>query len=187
MYSLSHRDSNEKREDAHELNIIENQSSLSDMFIGMSPVADSGCEAIAMTNVMRFLGGSVKLSQVIDVCEHDGIVSSGKFGVSPKMIPVILKKFGYGTKVMIPTRKKYDVSSFFETGAAFIMTYYNNGLDLMEQIHTVAITKNDSGYTAHNVYCNGYVHGPFTDINDLIKHIGYGNAKPIMCVKISKN
>jgi len=184
----------------HEL--IEDQHAYDDMYLGMSTVAFAGCEVIATYNVIKTLvpDTTVTFPGLIGMYEKKGIINAGRFGVSPRAIVSLLKNINpheglaaskvnrtsFQLNVMIPRGKKYDISSFANDRSAIIMTYYNNKFDLYDQIHTIAITKDENGYTAHNVYGNGYIHGPFEDINELIRTIGSGNAGPIMLIGVNK-
>lgn len=176
---------------------IECQSALTNMYIGMSTMKAAGCEVIATYNAIRAVEGlnnqrnldiikvrRISLSNLIEEYEKDGIMRSGKFGVAPGAIVDLLRRLGYDTDTIIPEKKEYDITSFINKAKAIIMTYYNDGEDLMKEIHTIAITKSAGELTAHNVYCNGYVHGPFKSVEELISTIGEGRAKPIMYIGI---
>jgi len=202
MLSLSHDSQNVEAEPG--FNMIECQNDLANMHIGLTSVQAAGCEVIATYNVIKSLSenkkmwdgvgkitGWLPLSYLISQYEKDGIVLSGKFGVAPLAIVDMLRRLGYNTDVYIPgkrrlfgRKKPFDISDFFDRSRALIMTFYNDGEDLMKQIHTVAVTKKDNTYTAHNVYGNGYVHGPFDSMDDLVSSIGSGRAKPIIYISI---
>lgn len=187
MFVYSHERSNSLVADVSEM--IEDQSTYDDVYLGMATVAEAGCEVIAAYNVIKFISQRTHriipvFSKLISFFEKDGIIFNGKFGVAPDAIEDLLKSMGYSTKRFIPGGDNYEIPSFIKEADAFIMTYYNNAEDLYEQIHTVAVTRVDNLYTAHNVYGNGYVHGPFTEVEELIKKIGIGKAGPIMYISV---
>lgn len=193
--SRSHDTANFKAEPG--FRFIECQNALTNMHIGKATMQAAGCEVIATYNVIKALSDSnrmwngvgklvgwASLSYLISAYERDGIVHSGKFGVAPGAIVDMLHKLGYNTDVYVPGRKKYDITAFTDKAKAIIMTFYNDGEDLMQEIHTVAVTKDENGFTAHNVYCNGYVHGPYKTMDELVGNIWYGKARPIIYIGI---
>lgn len=194
LYSLSHEESNREafREKISDKNLmIENQADYTEAYIGMAPVSAAGCEAIALYNAVNFLEKknksmrAMELYKIISRLEKDGIILSGSFGVAPKAVFDLLKRMGYHTDYYIPNKKNDYIPAFILGSDVVIITYYNDGRDLFSQIHTIAVTKEDCKYTAHNIYCNGYVHGPFDSLQELIGAIGEGYARPIMYISVN--
>lgn len=212
MYALSHEKLNKDRlkERFGDIfdrgDLLENQNSYYDIYIGLSTVAEAGCEAIATYNALRLMLDEKQdslneythrlskeykkpclfLWEIIRRYEKRGIMYAGKFGVSPKAVVDVIKDMGYDVKVFIPDKKNHDIESFAMDNKVMIMTYYNNKYDLYDQLHTIAIGRSERGYRAYNVYGNGNSHGYFMEISDLIRALGNGNAFPIILLGIKE-
>ena len=113
--------------------------------------------------------------------EKDGMALNGKFGTSPKALRDFLKSNGFTAAF---TAKEADFSAFAAKYPSFIFTMYNDRNDIRKEIHTIHISKKGSMFTAHNVYCNGKVVGPFTSFDELIQNINGGKAKGISLIGI---
>ena len=163
---------------------IENQHSMKDINIGMAPMSETGCEVIATYNALLNLGKSPSLGKLIEEYERDGIIHSGRFGVAPKAIADNLKRHGLGVDFYIPGKKRQDVEGFSAKYNTLIVTYYNDYTDLYKQIHTVAITRDDSGYTLHNAYCNGRISKAQATIMEAIGSVTAGMGRPIILIGI---
>lgn len=183
VYKLSHEEFNKQSDIA--TGYIDNQHAYSDMFIGKSTVDLAGCEAIACFNVFISMRKyDYKLSDIIARFERRGIVNQGRFGVSPLEIVRFFRSMGYRTDKYILTGKKCDIQTLPDNHKAYIMVYYNNGDDLMEQIHTIAIIRDGNTFQAHNVYCNGCAIKGCSSIEEVVANIGHGKARPIMFIGI---
>ena len=144
----------------------------------------SGCEIFATFNAIYNITGKIKvdLPEMIAAYEKDGMVLSGKFGTAPKAIADFLKKQGFKTKICT------DEKLFDEVGKSadsLILTMYNDKDDISKEVHTVNISKAKDGFTAHNVYCNGMVVGPYPSVSQVIKNINNGKAKGISLIGIN--
>lgn len=164
---------------------VEDQNAWTDMKYGDSTMQYSGCEVFATYNAIFNMAGMHKMSlaQMIAEYEKDGMVMSGKFGTSPKAIADFLTKQGYKTNLC--TEEK-DFDSVGKDSDTLILTMYNDKDDISKEVHTVNISKQNGKYTAHNVYCNGYVVGPYNSVSETIKNINGGKAKGISLIGVKK-
>ena len=105
----------------------------------------------------------------------------GKFGTSPKALRDFLESKGFTT--FFSTMEK-DFDTLAAAYPSLIFTMYNDKNDIRKEIHTIHISKKGSMFTAHNVYCNGKVVGPFTSFDELIQNINGGKAKGISLIGI---
>lgn len=162
---------------------IEDQNKWTDTAYGDSTMQYSGCEVFATFNaIWSMLGKSImSLPEMISEYEKDGMVLSGKFGTSPKAIGDFLEKRGFKTE-LVTDEKEFD--SVGKRSDSLILTMYNDGNDISQEVHTVNISKKDKKYTAHNVYCNGKVLGPFDSVSETIRNINQGKAKGISLIGI---
>jgi ATP-binding cassette subfamily B protein len=164
---------------------VEDQNSYTDMAYGESTMQYSGCEIFATYNAMYNINGKVTkpLADLISSYEKDGMVLSGKFGTAPKAISDFLEKQGFVTKLTTEEKEFDDIGKKFES---MILTMYNNKDDISQEVHTVNISKENGKFTAHNVYCNGKVVGPYASVSEVIKNINGGKAKGISLIGVKK-
>lgn len=160
---------------------IEDQSKYFDMKFGKTTIAYAGCEIIACYNAINALKGRyMSFPDVIRFFEADGMMLSGKFGTSPKAILRFFLKNNYAAE-MTYNRKKFDqIGQQYE---ALILTMYNDSSNIMQEIHTVNITKN-KGFYAHNLTSGGRPFGPYDTVSELIAHANKGKAKGISLIGV---
>ena len=164
---------------------IEDQRNYTDILFGKVNMQISGCEIFATYNALHNIHGHspIELPDMIKEYEKDGMVLSGAFGTAPKAIRDYLKRHGYST---VFTMKVKEFDRVGEENDTLILTMYNNGMNIMDQVHTVCISIDNGKYTAHNVYCNGTVVGPYSSVTELIANINRGRAKGISLIGIKK-
>ena len=162
--------------------LIENQAVLNDMSLGKSTLDYSGCEVIAVYNLLqRYDEGSftVSLPELIENFEKDGILHAGRFGVSPKSMVKYLRSIGLNVN-FTTDETDFDVLGFFCDH--FILTVMNDGRNIFKQIHTLYISKEDWGLVPHNAGIRGY----FSDISDIIKALPGGRARGICMIAVKE-
>ncbi|MBQ0027499.1 MAG: hypothetical protein KBS96_02735 [Lachnospiraceae bacterium] len=164
---------------------IENQINMKNIHMGMATIAEAGCEIIATYNVLYNVGKKVQLDKLIRIFVRDGILHSGKYGVAPQAIADCLKKNGCDVHTYIPGRKRQDVDGFTDMYETIVLTYYNDATDLMKEIHTIAVTRLEGGFVAHNAHCNGAVEVNCGKITDLISIITSGKGKILMAIGVN--
>ena len=164
---------------------VEDQNLWTDVAYGVATMQYSGCEVFATFNaIFNITGKHLKsLPAMISEYEKDGIVLSGKFGTSPKAISDFLTREGFKT-VMTTEEKEFDKVG--KENESLILTMYNDKDDISQEVHTVNISKENNKFTAHNVYCNGAVVGPFSSVSEVIRNINGGKAKGISLIGIKK-
>lgn len=164
---------------------VEDQNKWTDASYGESTMQYSGCEVFATFNAIWSLLGKtiMSLPEMISEYEKDGMVLSGKFGTSPKAISDFLEKHGFKTELVTNEKEFDDVG---KRSDSLILTMYNDKDDISQEVHTVNISKKDKKYTAHNVYCNGKVLGPFDSVSETIRNINQGKAKGISLIGIKQ-
>lgn len=169
---------------------IENQKDYSNIFFGKTDMAYAGCEIIAAYNAMIDICknkendlAKYSLRNLISVFEKDGMVRFGKFGTAPKSVRDFFIREGF--KVCFSTKEnKFDqIANDFDTT---ILTFYNNRDNIFEQVHTICVTKDEYGFHAHNVYCDGTIFDTYGSITEILEKINSGMAKGIAILGISK-
>jgi len=164
---------------------VEDQNNYTDMAYGESTMKFSGCEIFATYNALFNVTGKnpISLPDMISKYEEDGMVFSGKFGTAPKAIQDFLNKQGFKT-AFSTNEKEFD--KLGKDYQSLILTMYNDKNDISKEVHTVNISKENDKFTAHNVYCNGKVVGPYASVSEVIKNINGGKAKGISLVALKK-
>ena len=163
---------------------IEDQHYYEDMNYGQRTIAYSGCEIIATYNAIYFLtkDETISFPEMIEAFEKDGILLYGEFGTSPHSIEKYLKSKGYNTRSSC-NKEEYD--NIGESYDVFIITFYNNKYNIMDEIHTTAITKENGNFHIHNNGNNSQKIG-FNSISELLEKINDGMAKDIFLIGIKK-
>ena len=165
---------------------IEGQKSLTDLRYGRKSLDYCGCEIIALYNALVSLKakGRESLPKLIAAFEKDGMVLSGKFGTSPRAIYDYLKKKGFDCTFFLGNR--FDLKSLEEECDTYILTVFNDRNNIKKQVHTIAVSKDEDGFIAHNVYGNGVAQGPFANAEDMLGKINKGRSKIICAIGIKK-
>ena len=130
---------------------IENQHAMKQLCFGKTDMAYAGCEIIAVYNALLSLDCRKDLCELISIFEKRGSVFGGRFGTSPYALYRYLMKTGMN--VSFSFRRK-DFQKLAEESRVFIITYYNDAKDIMQQIHTICVTKDQNSVMyPHNAYC----------------------------------
>lgn len=173
---------------------IENQRQWKQVCFGRQyTMAYGGCEIIAVYNALLSLGKELsgsELAELISRFERKGAVWGGMWGVTPQSLKPYFKKLGYGVKKTWSRREK-PINRLGEECDTLIVTFYNNGDDVFDGIHTVNISKDAEGkFHVHNDYhsyrdAKGstiYVsHGPYDTLYEAVTKLSGGTAAT-MCV-----
>lgn len=208
MYAASHFELNRRglsllkeEEPALFLRFIECQNRLSGLYLGMSTMDKAGCEVIAVYNALTaFDIEGRSIPKLIEGFEKDGIMHSGRYGVSVSAMKDMLGRFGLKVDM---TSKKDKMRALFEKSKVMILTMYNDKKDLGQQVHSVMIESADKGtdageqyaecageykkeYFVHNMYGDGRVMGPYNDWDDMLARLRDGRIGPISLMGISK-
>ena len=199
MYAASHYDLNVRSlseilsedPDMYLTPFMENQRRLSSLFIGMSTMAEAGCEVIAVYNALKVISmEDHPLPVLIEEFEKDGIIRSGRYGVATMAMRDQLKKMGYVTKM---TSKVNEMSELLDKSRVAILTMYNDKETIGEQVHSVCISRTkvsgtghsiEEGYVIHNMYGDGRALGPYKDMDDIRTNLRGGKIGPIALIGV---
>ncbi len=163
--------------------LIERQAAFTDMSLGKSTLDYSGCEVIAVYNLLkRYEGGaySVPLPELIEIFEADGILHAGRFGVSPRSMRDYLRKIGLEVNYT-EDEKDFDVLGVF--CSHFIVTVMNDRDDIFRQIHTFYISREKDYYVTHNAG----MRMRYFSISEIVKALPGGRAKGICLMGVKEN
>ena len=167
---------------------IEDQRNWKDIRFGWKNMAYSGCEILAVYNAMFWLQkrfGSEALLSDISYFEKHGALLQGVFGTSPYAIRQYFLEKGYQVK-MLTKDQKFEIQRIASCEDVFILTAFNQGYNLFKQIHTVCITKEESGkYHVHNAYAlnshRKYVAMEFDSLESAIH--GFHEGSKLICLQ----
>ena len=142
---------------------IENQSQWSAVKFGTKySMSYSGCEIIAVHNALRALGKGLSVQCMVNLIscfEQDGAVLGGFFGTAPGAIEKYFRENGYAV-TRTDSMDTELINNIGERSDTIIVTAYNDKNDIMKQVHTVSITKEEGKtYAVHNAYY--HVHGRY--------------------------
>ena len=167
---------------------IEDQAAYADMHLGKSDMCYAGCEIIAVFNALGALGETVSeksLPELVGYFEKRGIVANGYGGTAPYALQKYFRRQGFDT-VYTGNRKSFDGIS--RAYRVLIVTVYNDMNDISQEIHTMCVTKDDSGKMyVHNAYFiqdgKYQAKGPYSSLGQLVSDLRYDN-KGISCSRI---
>ena len=162
---------------------LESQNSYGSIAYGRSDMAYAGCEVIAAYNALISLGMRVDLSELIRDFEKDGMVLSGRFGTAPYAIRDHLKMRGLKIDTEFDPEMYDDVAAASDVS---ILMLYNDRRSVFKKIHTVCLTRDHKGYSAHNLYGDGRCRGPYKSVSEFIGAINEGYAKGIVLFGIKR-
>lgn len=160
---------------------IEDQMNYIDLSYGKSTLQNAGCGIIAVYNVLTHLGISQSLPQIISAFEEDGLCLDGKWGTSPGAIRDYLARCGLTVRLSV---KKEEYNALAEDSQGIILTIYNDRNDIRQQLHTIAVTRENGQYAAHNVSCNGQITPPCPTLDALLSAINGGKSAGIVLIGI---
>lgn len=162
--------------------LIERQADFTDMSLGKSTLDYSGCEVIAVYNLLLKYGGGdlkVELPDLIEIFEKDGILHAGRFGVSMKSIKKYLEDIGIEVNY---TTDEEDFDLLGHFCDHFILTVMNDREDIFRQIHTFYISKDGERLIAHNAG----LRMRYYSISEIIGALKGGRAKGICLMAVKE-
>ena len=162
--------------------LIERQADFTDMSLGKSTLDYSGCEVIAVYNLLLKYGGGdlkVELPDLIEIFEKDGILHVGRFGVSMKSIKKYLGEIGIEVNY---TTDEEDFDLLGHFCDHFILTVMNDREDIFRQIHTFYISKDGERLIAHNAG----LRMRYYSISEIIGALNGGKAKGICLMAVKE-
>ena len=167
---------------------IEDQENYSDLRYGSVTVSYAGCEVIAVANVLNALrrAGLIgdemdrELSHLLYSFEMNGKLLGGRFGTSPGALRDYMKYCGFETWLCTDPKIFPIVAGMSDV---LILTCYNDEKNLLKEVHTFCISKED-GYRTHNAYNRGKAGYRYERFEDLLRSLNGGLAKPICLVGV---
>lgn len=167
---------------------IEDQENYTDLRYGTVTAAYAGCEVIAVANVLNALRragllGDKKcreLPHLLYSFEMNGKIFGGRFGTSPGSLRDYMRHCGFEAELYTEPQV-FPIAA--EISDVLILTCYNDGKNLLREVHTFCISKED-GYRTHNAYQRGRAGRRFENFEDLLRDLNGGLAKPICLIGI---
>ncbi|MBR1930373.1 MAG: hypothetical protein IJ833_02720 [Lachnospiraceae bacterium] len=171
----------------NESGFIECQADWKDVRFGKKGViAKSGCGIIATGNALAALEkrdvGASAMVELISVYERRGAALGGKFGVSPRAIARYFRELGYEVS-LLHSRNPQKINQLGQNSDAIIAVVYNDADDIMEQLHTVCVTKEKGNYFLHNAGGTSPDIG-YNNLQEGLEHISKKRVLPIAVIGI---
>ena len=167
---------------------IEDQENYTDLRYGSVTVSYAGCEVIAVANVLNALRRACligddlcqELPHLLYLFEMNGKILGGRFGTSPGALRDYMKFLGFETWLCTDMQNFPIVAGMSDV---LILTCYNDEKNLLKEVHTFCISKED-GYRTHNAYDRGKAGCRYEKFEDLLRDLNGGSAKPICLVGV---
>ncbi len=162
---------------------IERQSELTALRFGKAyTIAYGGCGLIALYNTLVALGEKPSHDIFLELAkdlQRRGVAWGGKYGIHPAVIRRWFARHGYGVR-RIPVSEE----SFAQNEAdykVFVVTVLN-GAGLKNWLHTVCITKEESGFVVHNACYSD----AFATLSEAVRKSSRQGATPIYAMGVGE-
>jgi len=170
---------------------LENQEDWNRIKFGKKgDVAKAGCGVIATYNALYALYSEEQKNElrgllpgIISSYEKKGAAIGGRWGIAPHGIVEYFKTKGY--RVCVYRRRTDDIEQFGTENDVLIATAYNDRDDILDQLHTVCITKSYDRYYLHNAATHTTSQLGYDSLTDAVKHIS--NTNPMLISLIGVN
>ncbi len=141
--------------------LITDQSKLSSMRFGDSNVGKTGCEAVALFNILAMKGRPKRLSDIIrHLEERQTLVNRGKWGTNPFELDKILYDYGLDYEIMETLEEAEEKISI---GDIFFITVWNDKKNPFKGIHgydSRLIRDESTGELIYGVFNRTYRNSP---------------------------
>lgn len=162
---------------------IEDQDAYAAQPYGRSTMQRAGCEAIAAYNALLALRGQAPtLTALTAWFRRSGMVLFGHWGTAPQAVRALLERLGLRCGWCTDSA---DFERFAAEHEVLILSYYNDIDDLFSGVHTVCITRDGQGYTAHNALRSTPTR-PYPTLAALIAALPGGRAGGIALVGVDR-
>ena len=149
---------------------ITNQSKLSQMAYGDTNVGKSGCEAVAIYNVMLLKGRPKPISDIIqDLQVQQTLVNRGRWGTNPFEMTRVLDEYNLYYEIMETVDEAEEKMG---PGEMLLVTVWNHGKKPLRGIHGYVILMRDEG--DYLIFNKNYKNAPETAAT-LVEAIGDGS------------
>lgn len=176
---------------------IEHQSAMKDLlYYGNYTAEYNACEVIAVYNALVAMNDGVSpvdFPTLLATFEGNGIMLEGDFGTDPTALYLYFDANGYDVDMLyggsIHDSKLDKMQGEYDT---YILTAYNDGDNLGEQIHTISITAeevdNETKYVIHNAgddtFNDDETYVYYDSLADAVNSYNDGNGEPISVIGI---
>lgn len=168
---------------------IEHQGAMKDfLYYGKYTADYNACEVIAVYNALVAMNDGVSpvdFPTLLATFEGNGIMLEGDFGTDPTSLYLYFDANGYDVDMLyggsIKDSKLDKMQGEYDT---YILTAYNDGDNLGEQIHTISITAeevdNETKYVIHNAGDDTF----YDSLADAVNSYNDGISEPISVIGI---
>lgn len=176
---------------------IEHQWAMKDiLYYGRHTADYNACEVIAVYNALAAMNGGVSpvdFPTLLATFEGNGIMLKGDWGTDPTALYLYFDANGYDVDMLyggsITDSKLNKMEGKYET---YILTAYNDGNNLNEQIHTISITAEEvdgeTKYVIHNAGNDTYesdgTYKYYDSLADAVNSYNDKKSEPISVIGI---
>ena len=161
---------------------LEYQSLLTTLSFGNHPASYNSCEAIAVYNAEKALGKDVSFPYLLMNFENRGLALFGTFGTAPKKIVRYFTDIGEKTESLIGKAVTEEaVDALEKRFTVFVVTVYNDRTNILAMIHTMCITREETGFLVHN---SGGAAEAKCSLFDALSSLGDGRALTICLIGV---
>ncbi len=153
----------------------QNEGYASKLKFGAITMKDNGCEIIAMYNASVLLNRPLSIQKIAYDMEYKGIMLFGLFGTDPGVIGPYMASQGFKVKVI----GRNDIDSCTKKGTVFIISFWNDKINIFEGLHTIAILCNGKNcFTTFNRWADSTKDDPvLKDVKSILRNgrwiVGY--------------
>ena len=124
---------------------------LSRLRFGYADVGRSGCESIAVYNVLRLLDRPRPLADIIRDMERGGYLRmGGLLGAAPYFEP-LLRRYSAHSRIVTPARlRRQEREGTAKPGEAYLMVIWNRRFRPDKGLHTFAAVRAENGWEVFN-------------------------------------
>ena len=150
---------------------ITDQSKLSEMRYGETNVGKSGCEAVALYNVLLFKNRPKPLSRIIeDLQVEQTLVNRGHWGTNPFAMTKVMSQYGLDYEIM---ETEAEAQEKMSDGDMLLVTVWNRHRRPLQGIHGYVVRKMGEGQFLSFNKCYGDTPERSTNLRDAIGEGSY--------------
>lgn len=161
---------------------IERQSALSDLVLGKEKADYNACEVIAAYNACVSMKEMLSFPKLLSEFERLGLVFFGGFGTAPDRLLRYFRAKGLDASELRGKKMtKEAVGSMQEDYEVFLLTAFNDRKNILSEVHTVCISREEDGYRIHN---GGLPDSAYSTLQEAVDGFNGGRGKPIVLIGV---
>ena len=142
---------------------------LARMRFGYADVGRTGCESIAVYNVLRLLDRPRPLPDIIRDMERGGYLRmGGHLGAVPYFEP-LLRRYSLRSRIISPSRLRMEErKGTVEASGAYLIVIWNSRYRPLKGLHTFAASRSSAGWEVFNRFNNDESSRHYARLDDML-------------------